>query len=50
MAESWSSLEKEESVDSPFNDKLGCFKTKLRRLPFKTAYLFVEWGSNLASQ
>ena len=54
MPDPWSSLVKEESlacqITSPFNKKLGCFSNKLKRLPYKTTYLFVEWGSYLANQ
>ena len=44
---SGSSSDKEESlacqITSPFNKYLGCFYIKLKRLLYKTMYLFVEW-------
>ena len=50
----WSYLDEQESLACPktalFNNKLGCFEYKLKRLSFKTTYLFVEWGSYSASQ
>ena len=50
----WTSLDKYESlacqITSSFDNKLCFLKNKYTRLPYKTTYLFVEWGSYLANQ
>ena len=44
MTRSWSSIDKEESlacqITSPFNNKLGCFKNKIKKIGFQKQPIF----------
>ena len=54
ILQSLGSLDNEESlacqITSPLNNKLGCFENKIKEIAVEKTYLFVEWGSYLASQ